>query len=66
MSKILISACLLGYGVRYDAQSKRYDPRFSLLMDAGLLLPVCPEVDGGLSVPRLPAEIVGGDGVDVV
>jgi uncharacterized protein YbbK (DUF523 family) len=27
-----------------------------------LAVPVCPEVAGGLPVPRPPAEIVGGDG----
>jgi uncharacterized protein YbbK (DUF523 family) len=27
---------------------------------------VCPEVDGGLGTPRPPAEIVGGDGADVL
>ncbi len=30
------------------------------------MFPVCPEVLGGLSVPRVPAEIVGGDGADVL
>jgi uncharacterized protein YbbK (DUF523 family) len=30
------------------------------------LFPVCPELLGGLSVPRVPAEIVGGDGLDVL
>lgn len=29
-------------------------------------MPICPEVAGGLPVPRLPAEIVGGDGADVL
>ena len=27
---------------------------------------ICPEVSGGLNTPRLPAEIVGGDGADVL
>jgi uncharacterized protein YbbK (DUF523 family) len=27
---------------------------------------VCPEVDGGLGTPRPPAEILGGDGGDVL
>ena len=30
------------------------------------LIPVCPEQLGGLSTPRPPAEIVGGDGADVL
>jgi len=66
MSKLLVSACLLGYQVRYDAKSASYDPRFISLMDAGLIVPVCPEVDGGLHIPRLPAEIDKGDGRDVL
>lgn len=32
----------------------------------GELFPVCPEVLGGLSVPRSPSEIVAGDGLDVI
>lgn len=32
----------------------------------GLAVPVCPEVLGGLAVPRLPSEIRGGDGRDVL
>ena len=32
----------------------------------GELFPVCPEVLGGLSVPRVPAEIPDGDGLDVM
>lgn len=30
------------------------------------LIPVCPEVFGGLTTPRTPNEIVGGDGDDVI
>ncbi len=66
MSKILVSACLLGDNVRYDAIINRYDYRFELLKQADLCIPVCPEVAGGLSVPRLPAEISHGDGVNVL
>jgi uncharacterized protein YbbK (DUF523 family) len=32
----------------------------------GDVLPVCPEVLGGLPIPRPPAEIQGGDGDDVL
>lgn len=32
----------------------------------GLVVPICPEVAGGLPIPRPPAEIVGGDGRDVL
>lgn len=33
---------------------------------SGELYPICPEVLGGLSIPRIPAEIQGGDGLDVI
>ena len=65
---ILISACLFGQPVRYDARAV---PCPSALLDqwrqTGLLLPFCPETAGGLPVPRLPAEIgTGGDGRSVL
>ena len=66
MSKILVSSCLLGEKVRYDAKIVTYDKRLLLLAEAGLCIPVCPEVAGGLSVPRPPAEIRGGEGSDVL
>jgi len=66
MEKILISACLLGRPVRYDGQSCPFE---SSLIDQwqarGLLVPVCPEMDGGLPVPRPPAEITPGGGPGV-
>ena len=36
------------------------------LVQSGQAVPVCPEQLGGLSTPRYPAEIVGGDGFDVL
>lgn len=58
MNKILISACLLGYRVRYDAQSKNLrDKRLDIWQKQGRLVAICPEVAGGLSVPRPAAEI---------
>ena len=59
MEKILVSACLLGEKVRYDG--KGYDPSpLESLKEHYTLVPVCPEVLGGLSVPRDPAEILSG------
>jgi uncharacterized protein YbbK (DUF523 family) len=65
--KILVSSCLLGEDVRYDGanSSVAYDPKFSfsikeLFMDIlceNEIYSFCPEVAGGLSVPRDPAEI---------
>jgi uncharacterized protein YbbK (DUF523 family) len=59
-SKILISACLLGQPVRFDGQSKFVENTvLQQWNNAGRLVPVCPEVSGGLPVPRPAAEIQG-------
>ncbi len=56
--KILISACLLGDSVRYDGQHKLIaHPIIEQWSKAGYLIKQCPEVSGGLSIPRPPAEI---------
>lgn len=55
---ILVSACLLGKACRYDGKSKPSDKVISLCKKHRLI-PVCPEAAGGLSIPRIPCEIVG-------
>ena len=35
------------------------------LVETGEAVMVCPEVIGGLPIPRDPAEIIGGNGFDV-
>lgn len=63
MEYILISACLLGEHVRYNAGDKRCDdPILQSWLREGRVVSACPEVLGGLPVPRAPAEIVGGAG----
>jgi len=57
--KVLVSACLLGEKVRYNGSSLELDQR--LLAELGRLctiIPCCPELAGGLTVPRAPVEIV--------
>lgn len=57
--RLLVSACLLGERVRYDGRDK-YDPW--LVEKLGRFVEwerVCPEVDGGMPVPRPPMERVG-------
>jgi len=67
VTKILISSCLLGQAVRYDATDlKQNDPLLAQLFKEGRLIPFCPEVAGGMSIPRAPAEIVGGSGEAVL
>ncbi len=55
----LISACLLGTPCRYDGKSKELRPMIRELLRAHTLIPVCPEVLGGLPTPRPSAEIRG-------
>lgn len=63
MQRILVSACLLGEPVRYDGRGQlcRHDILQRWCAE-GRVVPVCPEVAGGLPVPRLPAEISNGAG----
>lgn len=60
MEKILISACLVGENTRYDGKSN-YLPIVEKLKEKYDLIPFCPEVAGGLSIPRDPCEIKGLD-----
>ena len=60
IAKPAASACLCGHKVRYDGGDCAVQ---SALPER--VLPICPEVMGGLPTPRAPAEIVGGDGHDV-
>ncbi|TDC62096.1 DUF523 domain-containing protein [Actinomadura sp. GC306] len=63
MERILVSSCLEGRRVRYDGAAKPVGADlFERWRAEGRLVPFCPEVSGGLAVPRPPAEIVGGDG----
>ena len=71
-SKILVSACLLGEPVRYDGRAQPLqDALLAQWRREGRVIPCCPELAGGLPVPRAPAErqadgrIVTRDGQDV-
>lgn len=72
MEKIIVSACLLGASTRYDGDSKKgiSDEALKKLNEKYHLIPVCPEIYGGLPTPRFPSEILGDrvvmkDGTDV-
>lgn len=54
--KILVSACLLGIDCKYNGKNNKNDKIIELLKDHELI-PVCPEIMGGLPTPRIPAEI---------
>jgi len=69
MEKILVSACLLGIKCRYDGRSVPNE-RVIALAEKYALIPVCPEIYGGLPTPRTPSERIGDtvmmrDGTDV-
>ena len=57
--KILVSACLLGENCKYDG-GNNYHEAVAALASAHELVPVCPEVFGGLPTPRTPSELVEG------
>lgn len=66
---ILISACLLGLECRYDGKGN-YVEQMKELKEKHNLIPICPEISGGLGIPRMPCEIrehkvITKDGKDV-
>ena len=54
-----VSQCLLGDAVRYDGQSKANQLVREQLSQLFELIPVCPEVEAGLSIPRPPVQLTG-------
>lgn len=67
MEKILISSCLLGQRVRYNAQALPCrHPLLALWSRQQRLVAICPEMRGGLPCPRPPAEIEAGQGSRVL
>lgn len=62
MKKILVSACLMGQKVRYNGSDLCIESQtFSDLLNEVEVIPFCPEISGGLPVPRPPAEISDGN-----
>jgi uncharacterized protein YbbK (DUF523 family) len=62
--RIGISRCLLGDEVRYDGGHKREDTLVSELGRLVEWVPVCPEMEVGMGVPREPIQLVASvDGV---
>ena len=58
--KIAVSACLLGENCKYNG-GNNYSDKVAKYVEGHEVVPICPEVLGGLSTPREPAEIVGGE-----
>lgn len=58
---ILVSACLLAFNVKYDGKNNAHfldEKKLLTLKKMANLIPICPEVYGGLSTPRIPCEIL--------
>ena len=67
MAKVLVSSCLVGNKVRYNASCLSIpESDFSWLRSNAELVVFCPEVSAGLPTPRAPAEIIKGRGIDVL
>lgn len=67
--KIAVSSCLLGICCKYNGKSN-YNEQIINLKEKFELIPICPEVLGGLTTPRVPSEIIGNkvinkEGIDV-
>ncbi|MCL2438117.1 MAG: DUF523 domain-containing protein [Coriobacteriia bacterium] len=64
---IMISACLLGKKCRYNGEHNLNEGLVQQLQNEKLeYINLCPELLGGMSVPRIPCEIVGGTGKEVL
>ncbi|MBH3357543.1 Uncharacterized conserved protein YbbK, DUF523 family [Pseudomonas guariconensis] len=66
LPRVLVSACLLGQPVRYDGRDSGHPDLLQRWQAEGRVVPLCPEVAGGLPTPRPPAEIPGGQGAAVL
>jgi uncharacterized protein YbbK (DUF523 family) len=59
MSKIMVSACLLGRNCKYNG-GNNLDEKVVAFVKEHEVIPVCPEAAAGLGIPRVPMEIVDG------
>lgn len=67
--KIAVSSCLLGINCKYNGKSN-YNEEIIKLKEKYEIIPICPEVLGGLPTPRIPSEIINDkvinqEGIDV-
>jgi uncharacterized protein YbbK (DUF523 family) len=65
MKTFLVSACLMGLKTRYDGMVTS-SASCKKAVEGGICIPVCPEQLGGLPTPRTAADLIGGDGRDVL
>lgn len=67
--KILVSSCLLGLNCRYDG-GNNYSKEVEEFLKNYEIIPICPEIMGGLPTPRTPSErqadrVINKEGKDV-
>lgn len=62
---IIVSACLCGVDCKYSGGNNLNEEALEIFKQGKAVL-VCPEQLGGLSTPRMPCEIAGGTGADVL
>ena len=58
--KIAVSACLLGRNVKYNGENN-FSSKLVEKLKNHEIIEICPEVMGGLPIPRDPAELVDGE-----
>ncbi len=61
----LVSACMAGFPCRYNGKAKPVEAIEEMVIHGEAMF-TCPEMLAGFDTPRRPAEIVGGDGDDVL
>ena len=69
MDKIIVSSCILGNNTKYNG-GNNYNPLVERLKGKYIIIPICPEVMGGLGIPRIPSErindrVINKNGDDV-
>lgn len=64
MKKIGVSACLVGINSKYNGKNNYNEAVINYLKDKEYIT-ICPEVLGGLSIPRLPSEIINNKVINI-
>ena len=57
--KIMVSACLIGEKCKYNGKDNNSE-KLAEYLKGHEVIAVCPEVAGGLPIPRIPCEIYNG------
>ena len=67
LNRILVSGCINGQPIRFNQTNVEVEsPIWERWLAEHRLVPFCAELASGFPVPRAPAEIIGGEGTDVI